>query len=109
MTAILLSFLTSRFVHAQIELATVRGTVTDQQGAVVPQAVVTAREIATNLKRTSTTQQNGQYLLPNLPDGQYEGAASASWLLTRGRVHRSGYACRQGIQVQGTIHRYTVR
>ena len=69
--AMLLSFLTSRFVHAQVEFATVRGTVTDQQGAIVPHAVVTARELVTNLKQTSTTQQNGQYLLTNLPAGQH--------------------------------------
>ncbi len=69
--AILLSFLIPRLGHAQVELATLRGTVTDQQGATVPQAVVTAREIATNLTRTSTTQQDGQYLLSNLPAGQY--------------------------------------
>jgi protocatechuate 3,4-dioxygenase beta subunit len=80
--AILLSFMTPRFDHAQTVLATVRGTVTDQQGATVPQAVVTAREMTTNLKRTSTTQQDGQYLLSNLPPRQYEGAASAPWLLT---------------------------
>jgi hypothetical protein len=59
-------------------LATARGTVTDQQGAAVPQAVVTARETETNLKRSSTTQQDGQYLLSNLPAEQYEDTVAST-------------------------------
>jgi len=70
--AVLLAGLSPGIMRAQTELATVRGTVTDQQGATVPHTLVTAREVATNLKRTSTTQQDGQYLLSNLPAGKYE-------------------------------------
>jgi hypothetical protein len=66
------SVLSPRPGGAQTNLATIRGQVTDQQGATVPEALVTAREAATNLIRTSTTQPNGQYLLSNLPAGQYE-------------------------------------
>jgi hypothetical protein len=66
------SFLSPRPGGAQTNLATIRGQVVDQQGATVPDALVTARETATNLTRTSTTQPNGQYLLSNLPAGQYE-------------------------------------
>jgi hypothetical protein len=80
--AILLSFMSPRFDHAQTVLATVRGTVTDQQGAAVRQAVVTAREMATNLKRNSTTQRDGQYLLSNLPAGQYEGTVAITGFRT---------------------------
>src|SRR6202000_1565535 len=58
--------------NTHTHLATMRGQVVDQQGATVPDALVTAREIATNLTRTSTTQANGQYLLSSLPAGQYE-------------------------------------
>jgi hypothetical protein len=70
--ALIVLFLSPNRGWSQTSLATVRGQVTDQQGATVPQAAVTARETATNLMRTSPTQQDGQYLLSNLPAGQYE-------------------------------------
>lgn len=63
------SFFSPRPGSAQANLATVRGQVTGQQGATVPDALVTARDTATNLTRTSTTQSNGQYLLSNAPRG----------------------------------------
>lgn len=68
----LLLFSIAPRISAQTSLATVRGQVTDPQGATVPDALVTARETATNLTRTNKTQQDGQYLLSSLPAGQYE-------------------------------------
>jgi hypothetical protein len=57
---------------AQTSLATVRGTVHDEQGAVLPGAAVTARQLATNTTRTAVTEGGGQYVIPNLPPGTYE-------------------------------------
>ena len=68
--ALLVLLLSPHCGVAQTNLATIRGQVADQQGATVPEAVVTARETRTNLTRSSTTQQDGQYLLSNLPAGQ---------------------------------------
>jgi hypothetical protein len=48
------------------------GTVADPQGAVVPGAVVTARQTSTNLTRTATTDERGAYRFQALPIGRYE-------------------------------------
>lgn len=59
-------------VHAQTSLATLRGKITDQQGAVLPGATVTARQTETNTVRTGVSNETGQYYLPSLPAGSYE-------------------------------------
>jgi outer membrane receptor protein involved in Fe transport len=63
---------------AQSTTATVRGTVSDEQGAPLPGATVTARQTETNVSRTVTTGALGQYFLPNLSAGTYELAAELS-------------------------------
>jgi len=50
---------------------TVHGTVTDQQGATVVGAKVTARNIATGIERTTESDNAGGYSLPSLPIGTY--------------------------------------
>src|ERR1700731_3206175 len=57
---------------AQTIVSTLRGRVTDPQGAVVVGATVTARQIDTNLTRISPSDSLGQYLIANLPAGSYE-------------------------------------
>jgi carboxypeptidase family protein/TonB-dependent receptor-like protein len=51
--------------------ATIRGTVTDASGAVVPSATVTVQNEATGLARTMTTNTTGAYEFPALPIGRY--------------------------------------
>ena len=51
--------------------ATIRGTVTDASGAVVPSASVTVQNEATGLARTMTTNATGAYEFPALPIGRY--------------------------------------
>ncbi len=48
------------------------GIVRDSSGAVVPEARVTARNVATNLTYHTQTAETGSYRLPLLPPGQYE-------------------------------------
>jgi len=50
----------------------VEGTVTDAQGAVVPDATVTVRNTATNATRTTTTGNDGHYKITSLVPGNYE-------------------------------------
>ena len=50
---------------------TLRGTVLDQSGAVVPGAKVTATNQQTNAARTLTTTSAGTYVFPNLTVGTY--------------------------------------
>jgi hypothetical protein len=51
---------------------TVVGTVTDQQGAVVPGATVALTDKATNSTVKTTTNNGGHYILPNVNPGTYD-------------------------------------
>lgn len=57
---------------AQVETGQISGTVTDQSGAVVPKADVTARNLGTNAMRTTQTSDTGLYLLGGLAPATYE-------------------------------------
>ncbi len=56
---------------AQTITATIAGTVTDPNGAVVPGATVTATSNDTSLVKTATTDDEGRYTLPFLQPGFY--------------------------------------
>lgn len=64
-----LSFVSVTF--AQSATATLSGTVVDEKGAVVVGATVTATNTATSNKRTVTTNENGQFVLPQLAPSVY--------------------------------------
>ncbi len=55
-----------------ISYGTISGRVTDPQGAVVPGASVTARQIETNLTREAVTDEEGRFRFPYLRVGRYE-------------------------------------
>jgi hypothetical protein len=57
--------------QAQSDAADLQGTVRDMNGAVVPNAAVTARNTATNVTREATTNEDGFYKIINLPPGEY--------------------------------------
>jgi len=58
--------------HAQTFRGTILGTVSDTSGAVVPGATVTIRNVDTALVRTTETQADGSYRVPELPIGTYD-------------------------------------
>jgi hypothetical protein len=60
---------------AQNIRGTILGTVTDETGAVIRGAKVTAHHIATGLIRSDTTNDSGEYTLPQLPVGIYAVSA----------------------------------
>jgi hypothetical protein len=62
---------------AQDSNARLLGTITDQSGAVVPGAAVTARNAATGLERRTVTNKDGEYSIPLLPIGDYAVTAEA--------------------------------
>jgi hypothetical protein len=64
-------------VHAQTTTASIVGTVRDASGAVIPKAVVKAKAVATNQVREIESDPDGNYILTNLPIGQYEVTVSA--------------------------------
>src|SRR5438132_4918045 len=59
------------------ELATLKVTVNDQTGAVIPGATVTLKNTATGAKRTDVTESHGLSVTPGLPPGSYELTAEA--------------------------------
>lgn len=59
-------------VSAQQALGAITGTIKDPAGAAVPDTVVTAVQVSTNLKVSASSKSNGSYSLPNLPIGTYE-------------------------------------
>ncbi len=56
----------------QYASATLSGQVTDPQGAVVSGADVEVTATATNQKRTTTTDDQGRFVVPGLPPGRYQ-------------------------------------
>src|SRR5690349_15735957 len=68
----ILLFISVSVALAQLPTATVLGTVKDASGAVVPNATLTARNVATGQTRTAVTEANGGYRLSALPVGTYE-------------------------------------
>ena len=60
--------------------ATLQGTVTDQQGAVVPGATIVVRNLATGVERSLVTDAAGEYLAASMAPGHY-----------RIEVHLSGF------------------
>lgn len=66
------------FINAQEPFGSLQGTVRDQQGAVVQNATVNVRNLATNASKTAITNENGQYRVLQLQPGFYEVKATAS-------------------------------
>lgn len=55
----------------------IQGTVTDSSGAVVPNAIVTLTNQATQVKRVAKTNEAGGYLFPGIPIGTYNVEVTA--------------------------------
>jgi hypothetical protein len=57
--------------YAQVDTATLNGTITDPKGAVVPGATVTVTNKDTDVARTVATNGDGSYSFPSLQPGNY--------------------------------------
>lgn len=64
---------------------TIRGTVTDPSGAIVPNAAVTAKESSTGLERKVASNESGIFVFPDLPIGTYSLKISAPGFQTQNR------------------------
>src|ERR1044071_432636 len=71
------SLLIGSVVFAQVSTGDITGRVLDPQGNAVAGAAVTAKNTATELTRSTTTNDEGEYTLSQLPPGTYEVAAEA--------------------------------
>jgi Carboxypeptidase regulatory-like domain/TonB dependent receptor len=63
---------------AQVATAELSGTVMDSSGAVVTNAKVTARNVATNIAHSTVSGKSGDYVLTDLPPGDYTIAVDAT-------------------------------
>lgn len=65
-------------LNAQVLYGSIVGTVTDQSGAVLPGAQVTATNEGTGLTRETKSNSSGQYQILDLPEGSYTISVTAS-------------------------------
>src|SRR5215216_7586401 len=75
---VLAVLLSSSVVALGQTTGTISGTVTDEKGAVIPNATVTARNTERNISRNLTTGSDGNYRFENLPVGPYEVSVEAT-------------------------------
>src|SRR5947209_14848453 len=88
-----LAFITSNaFAQSEATTGNIEGRVLDPQGAVIPNATVTARNQNTGLERTATTDADGNYRIILLPPGPYTVSVAAS-----------GFAAKPVSDVQVTV------
>jgi len=95
-------------VWAQVQNGTIQGGVTDSAGAVVPNAVVTVRQVTTNLVLHDQTDAAGLYRFPQLLPGEYtvtvEHAGFSKTVtpltLTVGQVAQLDFALKVGSDTQ---------
>ena len=69
-------------LHGQ-STGTIRGTVTDPTGAIIPGALVNTTNTATGLKRTEKTNESGIYVFTDLPIGSYTLEVNATGFAPR--------------------------
>ena len=65
----------------------IRGTVADKTGAVIPESLVIASNMATNVDRSVLTDAQGEFVIQMLPPGQYRVRITASGLETTVRTN----------------------
>ena len=75
-------FGTANRLEAQVETATVSGTVTDSSGAAIVSATVQARNVGTNVAQSTISDAAGRYTIHDLPVGNYEVQASMTGFQT---------------------------
>jgi len=69
--ALFLALGLTRSLHAQNLVGQIAGTVDDQTGSVIPGATITITNVGTQNVRTVTTEDNGFFVVTNLPIGNY--------------------------------------
>src|SRR5215813_4181890 len=67
----------------QAATATLNGTITDQMGAVIAGARITATQTATGIKRDAVTNIDGLYVFSNMTPGDYELSIEAPGFATK--------------------------
>ena len=68
---LLLSIALAATASSQTTFATLTGTVSDPAGAIVPNAALTATHAGSNYQYTATSNESGNYTIPQLREGRY--------------------------------------
>jgi hypothetical protein len=84
-------------MRAQTVNGTLLGSVVDAQGAAVPNAQVSARNVDTGIARTATTDAMGGYRIASVPAGMYEISAAGAGFKTE---LRSGITVTVGADIR---------
>ena len=110
MTALFVLVMFSALAFGQTETGQISGTVTDQNGAVIPGATVTVKAVNTGAVRNATASDEGVYTVTNLQPGPYEVTAqSGSFAPTTTRVEvTTGGKLTADVQLGVTIQGATV-
>ncbi len=69
-------------IEAQVETATISGTVTDSSGAALPGATIQAKNVGTDATQSTVADAVGRYRIPDLPIGNYQLQATTSGFQT---------------------------
>jgi Carboxypeptidase regulatory-like domain len=69
---------TSNLFAQGTDLGTIRGTVTDSSGALVPNALIEIMDLANLTVHRATTNDHGDYQVPALPGGTYKATIKAT-------------------------------
>jgi hypothetical protein len=77
-----LMLVSAALAQTQITTGTIQGTVVDANGAAVPGATVEAKNTDTNFVRTTTTDDEGRFVAPQLPSGRYTVTVSKTGFAT---------------------------
>jgi Carboxypeptidase regulatory-like domain len=110
-----LLLIAASLVMAQTGFSVLRGTISDQSGAVLPGAEISVTDLATNIRvRTITTDSTGNFEIPDLKPGSYRlrvekigfrPYVADDLLLDSGQTRRLDIA----LQVGGTTEEVTVK
>src|SRR5437773_8299937 len=84
-TAVLI--LATVVMAAQSERGTIRGTVTDATGSVMPGVAVKAVNVDTGIETSTVTTDAGLYSIPQVKPGNYRVEAERTGSKTRRRAH----------------------
>ncbi|MCI0623647.1 MAG: carboxypeptidase-like regulatory domain-containing protein [Acidobacteria bacterium] len=68
----------ARPAQSQTTFASITGTVTDPSGATVPNVKIVVKNLATNIETSATSNEVGNYTVPQLKEGTYSLRAAAS-------------------------------
>ena len=69
--ALVIATIVASEAYAQSTTGTIQGSIRDEQGAVIPGATVTIRNVDTNFTRSVVSGADGAFRFPNLPVGDY--------------------------------------